>query len=249
MSNNNSSLKPENPASKEVGISGKLTKGFLHNPLTPLLLIGFLLLGIVGLIATPRQEDPQISVPMADIFVQYPGASAEQVTNQIAIPLEQEMMEIKGVDHVYSASMREQTVVTVQFVVGEDLEDPIFQGMAVSLLFGVLVSTALTLFIIPLGCYSARDAFLNTSEEELAPSGGDSGASSQGAPAGKTSGSMGSKSAAAIGLVAGLALDISKSAGSAALGLGKSGIDKFKKRKADQANNEGANEGRGTGDS
>lgn len=75
---------------------------------------------MVGLIATPRQEDPQISVPMADIFVQYPGASAEQVNNQIAIPLEQVMMEIKGVEHVYSASMRDQAVVTVQFVVGED---------------------------------------------------------------------------------------------------------------------------------
>ncbi len=123
MSDNNSSRKPENLVPKEIGISGKLTKGFLHNPLTPLLLIGFLLLGIVGLIATPRQEDPQISVPMADIFVQYPGASAEQVTNQIAIPLEQEMMEIKGVDHVYSASMRDQAIVTVQFVVGEDLEE------------------------------------------------------------------------------------------------------------------------------
>ena len=108
---------------EEIGTAGKLTKTFLHSPLTPLLLVGFLILGIMGLIVTPRQEDPQISVPMVDIFVQYPGANVDQVTHQVAVPLEQVLMEIKGVDHVYSASARDQAVVTVQFDVGENMED------------------------------------------------------------------------------------------------------------------------------
>ena len=108
--------------SEGVGLAGNLTRTFLHSPLTPLLLVLFLLLGLFGLYATPRQEDPQISVPMADIFVSYPGATAQQVNSQVAVPLEQLMMEIKGVDHVYSASMRDQALVTVQFDVGEDTE-------------------------------------------------------------------------------------------------------------------------------
>ena len=108
---------------EEIGTAGNLTRTFLHSPLTPLLLVGFLILGIMGMIVTPRQEDPQISVPMVDIFVQYPGANVDQVTNQVAVPLEQSLMEIKGVDHVYSASARDQVVVTVQFVVGEDMEN------------------------------------------------------------------------------------------------------------------------------
>ncbi len=110
---------------KEVngqGIAGAMTRAFLLSPLTPLMLFGFLAMGLLGLVATPRQEDPQISVPMVDIFVSYPGASSEQVNNQVAIPLEQLMMEIKGVDHVYSASMRDQALVTVQFEVGEQME-------------------------------------------------------------------------------------------------------------------------------
>ncbi|MGF1642181.1 MAG: efflux RND transporter permease subunit, partial [Thiotrichales bacterium] len=105
-----------------LGIAGAMTRGFITSPITPLLLVGFLFLGLFGLIATPRQEDPQISVPMVDIFVSFPGASAEQVSNQVAVPLEQLMTEIKGVEHVYSASMRDQALVTVQFVVGEQME-------------------------------------------------------------------------------------------------------------------------------
>ncbi len=114
----------DKPAEEQIrkGVAGALTHTFLNSPLTPMLLVAFLLLGLVGLVATPRQEDPQISVPMVDIFVRYPGNSAEQVANQIATPLEQIMSEIKGVHHVYSASMRDQAVVTVEFHVGEKME-------------------------------------------------------------------------------------------------------------------------------
>jgi multidrug efflux pump subunit AcrB len=100
-----------------------MASGFIHSPLSPLLLLVALAIGVLGLLITPRQEDPQISVPMVDIFVQYPGASASQVASLVADPLERIMSEIPGVDHVYSASQRDQAMVTVQFEVGEDMTD------------------------------------------------------------------------------------------------------------------------------
>ncbi len=108
---------------KELGMAGAMAKSFIHSPLSPLLLIAMLGLGLLGLILTPRQEDPQISVPMVDILVQYPGASAEQVETLVSNPLEVLMSEITGVKHVYSASMRGAAVVTVQFIVGENMEE------------------------------------------------------------------------------------------------------------------------------
>ncbi len=104
-----------------LGLAGNLTKTFMHSPLTLLLLIATFAIGLAGFILTPRQEDPQISVPMVDIFVNYPGASVDQVASLAAEPLERIMSEIPGVDHVYSASQRGQTMVTVQFDVGEEL--------------------------------------------------------------------------------------------------------------------------------
>lgn len=106
-------------AAVELGLAGKTARAFIHSPLSPLLFLAMLAMGILGLMATPRQEDPQISVPMVDIFLSYPGASAEQVAAMAVDPLERIMSEIPGVKHVYSASMRGQGVVTVRFKVGE----------------------------------------------------------------------------------------------------------------------------------
>ncbi|GAB0055846.1 Multidrug resistance protein MdtB [Candidatus Magnetaquicoccaceae bacterium FCR-1] len=105
-----------------LGVAGSMAKTFIHSPLSPLLLFACLAMGIMGLILTPRQEDPQISVPMVDIFVRYTGASADQVSTLVAEPLERIMSEIKGVKHVYSASLRGQAMVTVEFDVGQDME-------------------------------------------------------------------------------------------------------------------------------
>ena len=105
----------------ELGMAGKIAKTFIHSPLTPLLLAACLALGLLGIIITPRQEDPQISVPMVDIFFKFPGASAEQVASLATDPLERMMSEMPDVKHVYSASQRGQGMVTVQFVVGEQL--------------------------------------------------------------------------------------------------------------------------------
>ncbi|MEE9322410.1 MAG: efflux RND transporter permease subunit [Granulosicoccus sp.] len=107
---------------QHLGIAGTMAQAFITSPLSSILLFASLGIGILGLIFTPRQEDPQISVPMVDIFVSYPGASSEQVSKLVADPLERIMSEIPGVDHVYSASRRGQSMVTVQFDVGETME-------------------------------------------------------------------------------------------------------------------------------
>jgi multidrug efflux pump subunit AcrB len=106
---------------KALGLAGRMAQAFIHSPLSPLLFFAMLAMGVLGLVFTPRQEDPQISVPMVDIFVSYPGASSEQVASLTIDPLERIMSEIPGVKHVYSASRHAQGVVTVQFKVGEEL--------------------------------------------------------------------------------------------------------------------------------
>ncbi len=107
---------------ESLGVAGRMARAFIESPLSPLLLIASLAMGILGLLLTPRQEDPQISVPMVDIFVQYSGASADQVATLVTDPLERIMSEIPGVKHVYSISHRGQAMVTVQFEVGEAME-------------------------------------------------------------------------------------------------------------------------------
>jgi hypothetical protein len=97
-----------------LGLAGWMAKTFIHSPLSPLLFFAMLGMGLLGLIATPRQEDPQISVPMIDVFVQFPGASTEQVVSLAVEPLERLLSEIPGVKHVYSASEREQGIITVR---------------------------------------------------------------------------------------------------------------------------------------
>ncbi|HHJ21125.1 MAG TPA: efflux RND transporter permease subunit, partial [Gammaproteobacteria bacterium] len=106
---------------QELGFAGTLAKMFIQSPLSPLLFIGMLGMGMMGLIITPRQEDPEISVPLIDIFLSYPGASAGQVESLAINPLERAMTEIPGVKHVYSVSQRERGIVTIQFKVGENI--------------------------------------------------------------------------------------------------------------------------------
>ena len=110
---------------EHLGLAGRLARSFINSPVTPLLMMAALAIGLLGLFFTPRQEDPKISVPMVDIFVQYPGASSEQVASLVTDPLERIMSEIPGVRHVYSASRRGDAIVTVRFLVGEDLEESI----------------------------------------------------------------------------------------------------------------------------
>ncbi len=106
---------------ESLGIAGRTARFFIRSPLSPLFYVAMLLMGLLGLVMTPRQEDPQISVPMIDIMVQYPGASARQVSNLAVQPLERIMSEIPGVKHVYSASQRGAGIVTVEFKVGQQM--------------------------------------------------------------------------------------------------------------------------------
>ena len=106
---------------RSLGIAGNLARTFITSPLSPMLLMASLFIGLMGLIFTPRQEDPEISVPMVDIFISYPGSSAEQVASLAINPLERMMSGIPGVKHIYSASEYERGVVTVRFKVGEEL--------------------------------------------------------------------------------------------------------------------------------
>ncbi len=112
------------------GAAGVLCQTFIHSPLSPLLYIVMLLLGIYGLIATPRQEDPEISVPMIDILYQMPGASAQQVSDLLIAPQERVLREIPGMKHVYSASDKEMGLITLQYRVGEKMESALVRTMA-----------------------------------------------------------------------------------------------------------------------
>ncbi|TYC09659.1 efflux RND transporter permease subunit [Bizionia gelidisalsuginis] len=104
------------------GIAGKIAKVFMQSKLTVLLMIVFMVVGVYSSFLIPREEEPQIIVPMADIFVGYPGASPTEVESRVVKPLEQLISNIKGVEYVYSTSMKEQGMVIVQFYVGEDIE-------------------------------------------------------------------------------------------------------------------------------
>ena len=105
-----------------TGIIIRIVETFLSTRLSVLLVIIAFALGIAAVLATPREEEPQIVVPMADIYVQAPGASAEEVERLVTTPLERLLWQVDGVEYVYSLSRRDRSVVTVRFFVGEDRE-------------------------------------------------------------------------------------------------------------------------------
>lgn len=101
-----------------MGISGRLAAAFQANPMTPILAILGLLLGLLAVMITPREEEPQIDVTMANVMVPFAGASARDVEQLVATPLEQKLSEVEGVKHVYSISRPGMAVITVEFTVG-----------------------------------------------------------------------------------------------------------------------------------
>src|SRR5690554_3611425 len=104
------------------GLAGKIAKLFIDSKLTILLMIVFMVIGVYSSFLIPREEEPQIDVPMADIFIGYPGASPLEVESRVIKPIEKMVSNIKGVEYVYSTSMQEQGMIIVQFYVGEDIE-------------------------------------------------------------------------------------------------------------------------------
>jgi multidrug efflux pump subunit AcrB len=105
---------------EKLGISGRIAKTFLTSEITPLLALVGLLLGVFAVLVTPREEEPQINVTFANVFVAFPGAGSQEVEHLVSTPAEQVLSEIEGVKHVYSVSYPGRSVLTVQFKVGED---------------------------------------------------------------------------------------------------------------------------------
>lgn len=104
------------------GISGRIASMFLDSKLSLLLMIGLMIIGIYSASLIPREEEPQINVPMVDVLVGYPGASPKEVESRVLEPLEKILSNIKGVEHLHSQAMNGQAMIIVQFYVGEDIE-------------------------------------------------------------------------------------------------------------------------------
>ncbi len=108
-----------------MGISGRIARLFASSQMTPLLALVALLMGIFATLVTPREEEPQIDVTMADVFIPFPGASVRDVENLVATPAEQVLSRMSGIEHVYSLSRPGMAVVTVQFAVGVKYNDAV----------------------------------------------------------------------------------------------------------------------------
>ncbi len=105
-----------------LGIAGKLANAFIDSKLTPLIIVSSILLGLGAVLVLPREEEPQIIVPMIDVFVQMPGASAKEVEERVTKPMEKLIWEIPGVEYIYSTSSPGFAMAVVRFRVGEDEE-------------------------------------------------------------------------------------------------------------------------------
>ncbi|MGO8671042.1 MAG: efflux RND transporter permease subunit [Capsulimonadaceae bacterium] len=103
-----------------LGLAGRVAATFMQSKLTPLLIIGALALGLFAVLGTPREEEPQIIVPMMDVIVQMPGATPAEVEQRVTTPLEKLIWEIPGVEYVYSTSSAGQSTVIVRYYVGQD---------------------------------------------------------------------------------------------------------------------------------
>ncbi len=104
------------------GLSGRIAALFIGSKLTPLIMLAALLLGLFAVVVTPREEEPQIVVPMADVWLSFPGASAKIVEEQLTKPFERKISEIKGVEYVYSTSRPGGALIIVRFYVGQPME-------------------------------------------------------------------------------------------------------------------------------
>jgi multidrug efflux pump subunit AcrB len=110
-----------------LGIAGRLTRAFILSPLTPLFIIAALAVGLVALVSLPREEEPQISVPLVDIHIQAPGLKAEDAVKLVTEPMETIVKGINGVEHVYSQTRDDYAMVTARFLVGTSADTAILR--------------------------------------------------------------------------------------------------------------------------
>ena len=121
-------MKPR--AEHEVGIAGRIAAAFLESKLTPLLVVASLLLGGFAVMVTPREEEPQIDVPMIDVFAGLPGATAQEVERRVISPLEKALFEIENVEYVYSTTRPSGGMIIVRFDVGSDPDEAVLRVQA-----------------------------------------------------------------------------------------------------------------------
>ncbi len=117
----------ENAAHPALRLAGKVAHAFIDSKLTPLVIVAALLLGVFAILETPREEEPQIVVPMLDVFVQMPGASSQEVAQRVSLPMEKLLREVPGVEYIYSISHPGMSMLIVRFYVGTKEDDAIIQ--------------------------------------------------------------------------------------------------------------------------
>src|SRR5260370_19629007 len=110
-----------------LGLAGRLARTFLHSKLTPLIVVASILLGVFAVLLTPREEEPQIVVPMVDVIAPFPGASGREVETQLTTPLERRLCGIPGVEYVYSTSQQGAAFITGRLRVNEPLTPSLVQ--------------------------------------------------------------------------------------------------------------------------
>ncbi len=115
---------------RPLGASGRIARAFLESKLTPLLVVASLLVGAFAVLVTPREEEPQIKVPMIDVFVGWPGASAAEVERRLISPLERAIYEIDNVEYVYSTSQPSGGMIVARFLVGSDPDEAVVRVRA-----------------------------------------------------------------------------------------------------------------------
>ena len=107
------------------GFAGRIAAIFVNSRLTPVGILASLLLGLIAIVMLPREEEPQIKVPMIDVMVSMPGATPKEVEERLSVPMEKLLYELPGVEYIYSTSMAGQSMLVVRFYVGADLESSI----------------------------------------------------------------------------------------------------------------------------
>src|SRR5512133_2264150 len=113
---------PSDHPSAQLGFAGRVARAFIDSKLTPLVIITSVLLGLAAILMLPREEEPQIKVPMIDVLVSMPGFTAKEVEERATRPMEKLLWEIPGVAYIYSTSQPGEGLAIVRFKVGEDVE-------------------------------------------------------------------------------------------------------------------------------
>jgi multidrug efflux pump subunit AcrB len=113
---------PNTPPQHRLGLAGKIAQAFIDSKLTPLIVVSAILLGAFAVVMLPREEEPQIRVPMIDVMVVMPGANAKEIEERVTRPMEKLLWEIPGVEYIYSTSREGESLAIVRFKVGSDPE-------------------------------------------------------------------------------------------------------------------------------